>query len=279
MVTKQDVKNAVQKLGVKPGDSVLVHSSFKSLGPVEKGADTVVSGLMEAVGEEGTVIFPTLCQKDWGHVYENWHLDAESDVGYLTNYFRKLPGAYRSNQATHSVAAIGKDAEYITKTHGESGLRFGIFGDTPFSADSPWEKMYHMDTKMIFLGVGIRKCTMRHYVEYCFMEDYLKKAKEKAGSQEAYQAMEDRLWHYSRRQRGGVWPHVDNVYVLEVLEAAGKASRVQCGEAELIMVSAKDFVELSYELLEKRDEKVYWIDEKLWDVSVTLDWLKEVDEL
>ena len=81
MVTVKDVVKALEELGIKKGDSILTHSSFKSLGEVENGAATVVQGFLEAVGPEGTVIFPTLCQKDWEHVYENWNLDAQSDVG------------------------------------------------------------------------------------------------------------------------------------------------------------------------------------------------------
>lgn len=275
MVTIQDMVNALTKLGIERGDCVLVHSSFKSLGQTENGADTVIKGLQAAVGEEGTVVFPTLCQKDWEHVYENWNLDAESDVGYLTNYFRKLPGAHRSNQASHSVAAIGHDAIYLTKTHGETGCRYGIFGDTPFSADSPWEKMYHMDAKVIFVGVGIRKCTFRHYAEYCFMEEYLERAKKSRD----YEALKAQVWHYDRWGQGGVWPHVDSEYVLARLEKEGKAHRVQCGEAVLLMVSSADFVNMAYGLLKKRDLQVFWNDPSMWDVPQTLKWLEEVDKL
>ena len=111
MVNREDIKKSAQALGIKKGDSVIIHSSYNSFGGVEGGAADVIEGFKDAIGEEGTLIFPTLCQNDWEHVYENWHLDAPSDVGYLTNYFRKLHGAKRSNQATHSVAAMGKDAE------------------------------------------------------------------------------------------------------------------------------------------------------------------------
>ena len=147
MVTREDIKKAAHELGIRSGDTVLVHSSFKSFGGVEGGAEAVIGGFMDAIGEEGTLVFPTLCNKDWEHIYENWHMDAESYAGYLTNYFRKLPGARRSNQATHSVAAMGKDAEYLTETHGNSGLRYGSMGDTPFASDSPWEKMYQRNAK------------------------------------------------------------------------------------------------------------------------------------
>ncbi len=273
MVTVEDVQRAMQELGIREGDSVVVHSSFKSLGEVENGADTVITGLLRTVGESGTVIFPTLCQEDWEHVYENWHLDAESHVGYLTNYFRKLPEARRSNQATHSVAAIGKHAAYITETHGESGLRHGIYGDTPFAADSPWEKMYQLNTKVVFIGCWVRSCTMRHLAEYQFMEKMQKKAAQKPNGQELI----DRVWCYERWNDRGVWWHVESLYVEKLLAEQGKAKYTTCGNAKLLLVPSKNFVDISTELMENRDMNGFQPKCEYWDPQETIDWLKEVD--
>ena len=272
MVTRKDFYNALRELGVKDGDSLLTHSSFKSLGEVENGADDIVGAMFDAVGENGTVIFPTLCSRDWAHVFENWHLDAPSDVGYLTNYFRKLPGATRSDHATHSVAAMGKMGKYVTETHGESGRRFGNFGDRAFSADSPWEKMYNMDTKVLFLGVSILKCTFRHYVEYCFVNDYLSKMEKS----ERYEEMKDKLWAYCKK---GVWPHIFSEYVREVLDRSDKVKYGKCGNADLILVSSKDFCDTARELLDKREIGVFRVDESLWKVSEMIEWLEEADEI
>ncbi len=46
-------------LGVEAGDVLFVHSSFRSLGPVEGGAGTVVGALEAAVGSEGTILMPS----------------------------------------------------------------------------------------------------------------------------------------------------------------------------------------------------------------------------
>ena len=221
MLTEKQMTQDLRALGLNAGDSVITHSSFKSLGEVEGGAETVINSFKNAVGENGTVIFPTLCQEDWLNVYKNWHPDTPSDVGYLTNYFRKLPGALRSNQATHSVAAIGKDAEYITQTHGQSGLRYGIFGDTPFAADSPWEKMYKLNTKVVFLGVNAHKCTFRHYVEYCFVEECLNLIKDRPDFEE----LKSQIWCYERWDDKGVWPSINSEAITAVLEKENRNSR------------------------------------------------------
>ncbi len=274
MVTWQDVKTAVERLGVTEGDTLLVHSSFKSLGETENGADTVIRGLQSALGKSGTLIFPTLCSKDWEHVYENWHLDAPSDIGYLTNYFRKLPDARRSNQATHSVAAIGPKAEYLTATHGESGLRYGIYGNTCFSSDSPWEKMYQMNTKVLFLGCSIRSCTMRHLAEYMFMEECLEKAKKSPN----YPELLRRVWCYERWDDRGVWWQIENNYIEELLARVGKLQVTQCGDATLKLVNSHEFVDCCLEQMHNRNKDSFRLD-PLWDPQETYDWLKEIDAL
>lgn len=272
MVTRQDFYNALLELGIENGDSLITHSSFKSLGEVENGAEDIVGAMLDAVGECGTVIFPTLCSRDWAHVFENWHLDAPSDVGYLTNYFRKLPGATRSDHATHSVAAMGKLGSYITETHGKTGLRHGNFGNRAFAADSPWEKMYHLDTKILFLGVSTRYCTFRHYVEYCYIEDCLKSIE---GSPK-YTEMKDRLWDYLKP---GAWAHIDAVYVCDVLDSQGKIRHARCGNAELTLVSAKDFSDTARAMLDRREVEVFWQDKDYWDNADTFAWLSDMDEI
>ena len=43
-------------LGLKAGDTVMMHSSFKSLGGIEGGAETVFRVLLEILGEDGTLM-------------------------------------------------------------------------------------------------------------------------------------------------------------------------------------------------------------------------------
>ena len=277
MVTKAMIGEALSKLGVLPGDILLVHSSFKSLGPCEDGAATVIDGMLEYLGPDGTLVFPTLCQKDWEHVYENWHLDAPSDVGYLTNYFRKLPGARRSDQATHSVAAMGKYGEYLTETHGVTGRRYGTYGDTPFAADSPWQKMYDMGAKVLFLGITTRPCTFRHFAEYVLMDEYL----EKASHYPEYEELKAAVWKYETYNDGGIWPHSVALYIAEVMEKENPDSirRTQCGESNWTLFDARTFVDTDLRLLRAHDEKAFGNWPPLYSKEANLEWMKKVEDL
>ena len=269
-VVYSDILNAAKALEIQSTDTLIIHSSMKSLGYVEGGPDTVIDAFLEAV-KDGTLLFPTLCQADWAHVYENWHMDAPSAVGLLTNVFRKRPNAYRSNQATHSVAAMGKDAVWFTQTHGETGKRAGNMGDTPFAADSPWEKMYNRNTKILMLGVDPRYCTMRHYAEYVFVEYSLKQISQLP----EYEQMKNALWYYGKKP--AIWPHIENEVIYEKLNQNGQLMKTTCGDATLLCIEAKPFVDCCLDALEKSDLTC------LKDVGIcfeeTKDWLVKLNEL
>ena len=270
MITRETVKIVAENLGIQKGDIVLIHSSFKSLGEVENGAADVIGGFSDAVGAEGTLVLPTFTQKNFGDAYDTWHLDKHSDTGYLTNYFRKLEGAVRSDQATHSVAAIGKEAGYLTETHGHTAKRVGNMGDTPFASDSPWEKMYQRNAKVVLLGVDFMKVTFRHYAEYVYIERCLKAIRDHP----KYREMKDKLADFNKR---GVWPHVNNMWVYEEMTGKNQVTSARCGNAPLLCFYAKDFVDLVLEALEQRVQGVYWLC-SVWDEGF-YNWCDRLEEM
>ena len=60
MITKGQLKKDLEKLGIKPSDTLLIHSSMKAIGPVDGGADAVLDMLMDYFRDEGLLVFPTL---------------------------------------------------------------------------------------------------------------------------------------------------------------------------------------------------------------------------
>ena len=275
-VTRKDVEKAAVELGLSQGDTVLIHSSFKSMGYVEGGAESVIGGFLDAINEEeGTLVFPTLVQQDFTNAYETWHLDKHSDVGYLTNYFRKREGSLRSDQATHSVAACGKNAVYLTQTHGHTHKRFGCFGDTAFSADSPWEKMYQMDTKTVLLGVGPRKITFRHLAEYIYINEMLDTVK---GHPE-YDILAGRL-HREHEGFYDIWPSVYSPWVLDRLIEKNAAVFTQLGDAQLISFGAKIYVDTVLNSLRSEQwDILVWADDKTNRHLKWVDWVAKCKKM
>ena len=57
--TKADLKHDLAAMGLTGNETILIHSSMKSIGTVEGGADTVLDALMEFFAE-GLLLLPTL---------------------------------------------------------------------------------------------------------------------------------------------------------------------------------------------------------------------------
>ena len=67
MHDKASLLTDLHALGLQPGDDVMVHSSYKSLGGVVGGPAAVVEALLEVVGPHGTLLLPTFTHSGTTH--------------------------------------------------------------------------------------------------------------------------------------------------------------------------------------------------------------------
>lgn len=176
MVIKQDILDALARVGVRKGHSIMVHASLGSLGFVCGGAQVVIEALLESVGAEGTVMMPTQSWKNldpadgvhwlepqswWPAIRENWpaydkRITPTNTMGAIAEMFRTWPGTLRSDHPARSVAANGKYAEYLTENHDLSN----IFGD-----GSPIGRLYELGGYVLLIGVGYDKNTSLHLAD------------------------------------------------------------------------------------------------------------------
>lgn len=179
-VTREDVSAAAREAAIGAGDVMLFHSSLSSMGTVVGGPDAIIDGFLDAVGPEGTVAVPTLCNwkpEEQHLVFERWDkATTPSYVGKLTETLRLRPEAFRSDQATHSVAAIGARAEELTADHGAWGPRPSQFSETAFAHASPWQRLVDWNAAYCFIGVNFTVCTMVHFVEANLAERAVQRA-------------------------------------------------------------------------------------------------------
>ncbi len=158
MYKKEDLLRDLRALGIKKGDTLMVHSSVRSVGALENRADTIIDALMEAVGEEGLLLMPDHTWAQMGPNHPVFDPATEpSCVGVLPDVLRQRENVYRSLHPTHSVVAWGKDAkEYIL---GEENSK------TPCPREGCWGRLIDRKAKILFLGCPLSKNTYIHSVE------------------------------------------------------------------------------------------------------------------
>jgi len=157
-VTREQIAFGLRELGVTDGDVLLVHSSLRSFGHVDGGADAVIDALLDAVGPQGTVLVPT---HTWDRVNaRNPVFDVRLTpgcVGLIPETFRRRPGAYRGLHPTHSCAGIGPMTHELLDGH-ETQV-------TPCGRKSPYQRLMDCGGKIVFLGVDLRVNTSFHALE------------------------------------------------------------------------------------------------------------------
>jgi len=223
-----DLTRDLRLLGVEAGDILFVHSSFKSIGPVEGGAEGVIQALEDAIGREGLLLMPSFNLVKWELRPETWDVHSTpSTVGWITELFRRLPDVYRSDHYSHSVSARGKGAEEFVAGH----LRQEGYGShwdrrpwgKTFGLHSPMYKAYQDGGKLLMLGVDYYTSTYVHLVEAMY-------------------------WHTLRvrsrdAQREPAFPALDRVKLGAFWEESGEPRHGRVGDAECRLFGVRSYVD------------------------------------
>lgn len=255
IVVKNDMIAALKSAGVKPGQTIMVHTSLSSFGFICGGAQVVIEALMECVGEEGTLMMPTQSWKNldpeagvhweepkewWQTIRENWpaynkEITPTNTMGAVAEMFRKWPGTLRSDHPARSVAAWGKYAQYLTENHDLSN----IFGD-----GSPIGKLYELDGYVLLMGVGYDKNTSIHLADA--RSEYFSK----------HLCMESSAMLVDGKREWVSYPTLyvdgeDFTEIGEAFEALGKTKRVSLGNGNICFMRQRELVDFAVNWIQK----------------------------
>ncbi|HVH66979.1 MAG TPA: AAC(3) family N-acetyltransferase [Gemmatimonadales bacterium] len=159
--TPADLAGALSRLGVAPGDVLMVHSAFDRFLGFHGSPAEVVRVLQQVVGPGGTLMMPTIPFRGTAIEYAlaDPVFDARhtvSRMGLITEVFRRSPGVVRSAHPTHSVAVWGNRAAALIEGHAHS--------ETPCGRHTPYGKLFECDGKILLLGVPASTMTFCYFV-------------------------------------------------------------------------------------------------------------------
>ena len=241
--TKEDLKQQLAEMGLKNTDAVMVHSSMKSLGNVEGGADTVVDAFMEFFSD-GLFMTPT---HTWAQMSAEYcvfdPMTEPACVGIIPNIFRTREGVVRSLHPTHSIAAYGPTAaEYIK---GEENLT------TPCQPGGCWDRLREVNAKILLVGVTHIRNTFIHAVEEVF--DVPERLTEKPVDFKI-KMPDGTLKSVSvHRHYSPYTAHISEYFdkFTRAYYETGAAKQVKFGDADCILCDAKKLFEVTGRMLSK----------------------------
>jgi aminoglycoside N3'-acetyltransferase len=180
-ITKEQVIVALQEVGIRPGDGLLVHSAIQYLGKPVGGLGIYLDAICAVIycdsrmrsgdtaGSKnpsqfltpdlqhltGTLAVPTFnFAFARGEPYDPQATPSHG-MGAFSEYVRQLPGVMRTCHPMQSLAVVGRYAEDLAGR------------DTPsaFDPGSAFERMLELDFKLLLLGAEVQAVSMVHYSE------------------------------------------------------------------------------------------------------------------
>ena len=141
---------------IEKGDTVLIHSSIgRTCRNYGWSPDDILDILLEKVGNDGTLVFPSFTFYDWCHLGKFDILNTPGRMGALSEAARKYPGSVRSGHPAMSFVAIGKHSPLFDINHVEG-----------WGTPSPFDVVGQLDGKIALIDlhdqVGM---SAHHYIE------------------------------------------------------------------------------------------------------------------
>lgn len=160
--TQGDLVADLAKMGIKPGDALMVHCAFSAIGFVKGGPQTLIDVLLKILGPHGHLLMPTspVEKLQYDHLSAQPVFDVRntpSAMGALSETFRKHPEAVRSLHPTEPVSVVGPEKHWFVKDH---------FGEpTPYTKNSPFYKLIEKQGKILVIGRDIWVAINLHTLE------------------------------------------------------------------------------------------------------------------
>lgn len=235
-VSEADIRAGFERLGLV-GRRVVIHSSLRSFGRVEGGADAVVAACVAAFE---TILVPAFCfdsnappppgdrprrngtdytfYDNWSRPHVPWVVESagvDPKMGIVSRRFAALPGRVRSDHPWHSWVGYGSRGSRLVSDH-------------PWNTTNlPLERLADVDGYLVLVGVALTSCTAVHVAE------------ERAGRRAFIRWMTDRTGIVRRVRAAGCAKGFDNL----MPHCSPLFSETYVGQCRVLTTKLQPFIE------------------------------------
>ena len=248
MHSYQEIITGFRQIPLTKSRIVLVHSSYKSLGGVEGGAQAVIDALLEWVGPDGTVLLPNFNFQSWTETHYFDVRETPSHMGIIGELGRMHPDALRTPHPIYSFTALGKRrGEFVACDDMEA-----------YGPNSAFALFHKLNGLNVSIGLHWNSTfSMHHYVEYNTGCDY-RRVKKFSGIYIGYDG-EPQIKTYSMFVRKDGRVITDIVPGMDELFDAGVIKAAPVGDALVHYCPARDFFDQMSVIIREHPEKLHKI--------------------
>ena len=149
MITKEQLKQDLLRLGVQKGDVLYIKASYKSIGKVDGGPLTVIDAICETVGNEGTVIFSAFLKgsclpRRWFQKKEICDINSPTWNGVLSSMMLSYPNTVVTTHPMFRYCIWGRYSQELASFSSETYAPYDILK----------EKSENYKAKSLIIGEG-----------------------------------------------------------------------------------------------------------------------------
>jgi aminoglycoside 3-N-acetyltransferase len=261
MYSAEELANDFRKLGIRAGDTVMLHASVRAVGDLAGGPDCIHLALKSALTSEGTLIMYASCPRHYEEVgrgnltaeqereiceklpaFDPLTARSDRDNGTLVEFLRTYP----DSRVNHHVARFvfwGKQTEYLLSSQP---------WNYAFGSGSPLERFLILDGKIVLLGSDHDAVTFLHYVEHVadipdkrvarFQVPFLEKGRRVWRNMEEFDTSGDGV-HAN-------WPDRFFAKIVDSFLVKTRNNGARVGKAMTQMLSARELFDFALPLME-----------------------------
>lgn len=159
-----EIPNKLNDAGINRGDTVFMRCSTSAAQAFNGGPIAFLKELIKYLTPDGTLVMDayTFDKSPIMYLAKNPVFDARktiAKVSLISELFRRIPGVKRSIHPTHSLCAIGKNADWILSDHHTSSFCYDI--------DSPVARLINLKAKEVSIGVYPTSLIFHYIEQFC----------------------------------------------------------------------------------------------------------------
>jgi aminoglycoside 3-N-acetyltransferase len=173
--SRAELADGFRALGVRPGDTVMLHASVRAVGSIAGGPDQIHLALKDALTPGGTLMMYASCPEGYddvgrGHLtpaqertlldkqppFDAYTAKAARDNGALVEFVRSFPDSLVNNHVARFVV-WGRHAAHLISEQP---------WDFAFGRGSALERFLDLDGRILLLGCDHDNVTFLHYAEH-----------------------------------------------------------------------------------------------------------------
>ena len=175
MYSRDQLAGDFRKLGVSPADTIMLHASVRTVGPIAGGPDQIHLALKDALTPEGTLMMYAGCPQPTDEVGRG-HLTAEEEQELMDKLPAFDPLTARSDRDNGTLVEFLRT--YPGTLVNRHVARFAVWGRraADLISSQPWDYAYGKDSaldrfvdlggRVLLLGCDHDTVTFLHYAEH-----------------------------------------------------------------------------------------------------------------